>query len=397
VKSILRVAELEINLAARCRFIGHQHRIRVPKALQGECMKSSIGNRTGLVVATLFAAACAPDLPTEATSGGLAAARGGPGSPAYTSVDLGALLGNYSSSANDVNDAGDIVGGSCCGAGSGAFAIVAGALTPLPGNGFAAQAISNGNPRYVAGSAAGQPVRWTIANGVSSQPTALALGDASTGNALGVNDAGAAVGSAGVRAAVWDAAGNLAVTLLPSGFVRGEGRDINNAGDAVFVFSTAGSELADSRAYLRLASGQLVELPPLSGDVTSYANGISEVVNNSLYVAGTSRTSTDVSRSLRWTIDVTTGTITDTRLRPEDSHALGVSNEGTVTGFLDGPPSSLTFDAFLWRGSEMLSLKPPKRAKDGRAWAISPSGEFLAGEAIVGTTRHAVRWAILAP
>jgi uncharacterized membrane protein len=360
-------------------------------------MKSFNGNRTGLVVATLFAAACAPDLPTEATSGGLAAARGGSGSPAYTSVDLGALLGNYSSSANDVNDAGDIVGGSCCGAGSGAFAIVAGALTPLPGNGFAAQAISNGTPRYVAGSAAGQPVRWSISSGVSSQPVALELGGASSGNALGVNDAGATVGSAGVQAAIWDAAGNLAVTLLLGDFVRGEGRDINNAGDAVFVFSTAGSELADSRAFLRLASGQLVELPPLSGDVTSYANGISEVVDNSLYVAGSTRTDMNVSRSVRWTIDVTTATVTDTRVRPEDSHALGVSDAGATAGFLDGPVNSLSSSAFLWRGNELLSLKPPKSAKNAKAWAISPSGQFVTGEAIFGGTRRAVRWTVLSP
>jgi uncharacterized membrane protein len=226
---------------------------------------------------------------------------------------------------------------------------------------------------------------------------ALQLGGASSGKALGVNDAGAAVGTAGVQAAVWDPAGNLAVTLLPGGFTRGEGRDINNAGHAVFVFSTTSSEFAEARAYLRLATGQVLALPPVSGDVTSYANGISEVVNNSLYVAGSSRTSSDVTRSVRWTINVTTATITDTRVRPEKSHALGVSNAGATTGFLDGPPNSLTFDAFLWRGSEMLSLKPPKRAKDGRAWAISSSGEFVAGEAIVGARRHAVRWTILAP
>jgi hypothetical protein len=360
-------------------------------------MKAQDGRLSRLAIVTLLLAACAPDLPTLAAPGEALPARGGNVSPVSTSVDLSALLGNFSSAATDVNDAGDVVGSTCCGAGSGAFAIVAGTVTPLPGGGFDAQAISNGSPRHVAGSAAGQPVRWSITDGVASQPIALELGGASSGKALGVNDAGAAVGTAGVQAAVWNPEGNLVVTLLPSGFTRGEGRDLNNAGHAVFVFSTTGSEFAEARSYLRLATGELLELPPLSGDATSYANGISEVVNNHLYVAGTSRSSADVTRSVRWTIDIASATIAQTLVRPEDSHALGVSNGGSVTGFLDGPPSSLTFDAFLWRGSEMLSLKPPKRAKDGRAWAISPGGEFLAGEAIVGTTRHAVRWTILAP
>lgn len=90
-------------------------------------------------------------------------------------------------------------------------------------------------------------------------------------------------------------------------------------------------------------------------------------------------------------------TITDTRVRPEDSHALGVSDAGATAGFLEGPLHSLASTAFLWRGSELLSLKPPKSGKEGKAWAISPSGEFLAGEAIVGASRHAVRWTILSP
>lgn len=213
---------------------------------------------SSLAFATILIAACARELPTEATPADPAAARGGNTNVGYTSVDLGALLGNYSSRANGVNDAGDVVGSTCCGLGSGAFAVVAGVLTPLPGDGRDALAISNGSPRYVVGwaGAPSTPVRWSITAGEPSQLTNLVLlaGEA-FGAALGVNDAGDAVGRAGTSAAMWSAAGDRTSIPPPEGqgFERGEGRDINNAGHAVFVFFTAGGL---ARGYLRLASGR---------------------------------------------------------------------------------------------------------------------------------------------
>ena len=143
---------------------------------------------------------------------------------------------------------------------------------------------------------------------------------------------------------------------------------------------------------MRLASDQLVELPPLPGDVTTYANNLSEVVGNAVYVAGTTRASAFVFRGVRWTVDVTTGAILGTEVRSENAHALDVSTSGATVGFLDAGNSSLKTSGFLWRGSEFLSLKPPKRGNNGRAWAISPSGAFVAGDAVVALTRHAVLW-----
>jgi uncharacterized membrane protein len=305
------------------------------------------------------------------------------------------LLGNYSSFANDVNDAGDVVGAACCGAGSGAFAIIGGIVTPLPGNASDASAISNGSPRHVVGYAGSPslPVRWTINEGVASAPTHLTLGSATFGAALGVNDGSAAVGTAGANPAVWDAHGNLTSVSLPAGFIRGEGRDINNAGHSVLVLFTSGPTFSSARGYLRLASGVLVALPPLPGDVSSYANGISEVLNNAFFVAGSTRTSFEVSRAVRWTVNAATGEIMSTRVRAENSHALGVSDLGAVAGFLE--PPSLRYSSFLWRDSDLLVLKAPKGGSSGRGWAISPSGQHIAGEAIFGGARHTVRWTIL--
>lgn len=343
----------------------------------------------------LMAAACGTDAPT-ATSPDAAFARGGR-AVGYTSVDIGALLPGYSSVANGVNDAGDVAGISCCGAGSGAFATVAGAVTSLGGDGSAGLGISNGTPVYVVGyvGAPSQPVRWTIGGG----PTFLTLLAGETyGAAHGVNDVGEAVGNAGSSAVMWATDGTPTSVPAPAGFVSGEGRGINNAGHAVFVFLAPGSSWEGARGYLRLPSGVLIELPPESGDVTTFANDISEVANGAVYIAGTTRTSLYVFRSVRWQVDAATGQILATDVRPESSHGLAVSNTGAVAGFLEANASRTPrLDAYLWRGAELLQLKPPKSGKDGRAWAESQSGQFVAGEAAFALTRHAVLWTISSP
>ena len=362
-----------------------------------------------LALAISLGAGCAPDEPSVTAPVESVLARGKPGSAAYTSTDVGALLGANSSQANGVNDAGDVVGFSS--QLSGAFAILNGVATTLPGVSANAKAISNGSPQYVvgwAGSMSSGPVRWTIVNGAPSAPENLALlSNEVGGTALGVNDAGAAVGAAfdtaglGQRAAMWSDAGVRTTVEPPAGrgFVNGEGRDIDNAGHAVFVFFLAGSvEEAPARGFLRLASGNLVELLPLAGDVTTYANGLSEVQNNTVYIAGTSRTSQFVFRAVRWTVDVTTGAILATEVRAENSHALAVSTDGATAGFLESNAARTPrFTAFLWRGNNLLTLNPPKGARDGRAWAVSASGEFVAGDAAVGLSRTAILWTIISP
>jgi len=352
-----------------------------------------------LTCAASIAAGCAPERPMAATPPTDASFARPSTTPAYTATDIGALFDGRSQ-ANGVNDAGEVVGELSSAAGFQAFAIIAGVPTLLPGDGRAS-GISNSTPRYIVGfsGAPSRPVLWTVTGGTSSGPTLLAvLADETSGEALGVNDAGAAVGRAGPRAAMWSVTGVRTSVPPPGGlgFVRGEGRDINNAGHAVFVFFDGTSELAAARGYVRLASGQLVELPPLPGDVTTFANNLSEVVNNVVYVAGTTQAGQSVFRGVRWTVDVTTGAILGTEVRSENAHALDVSNAGATVGFLDAA-RSLKTSAFLWRGSELLSLKPPKGGNNAHAWAMSPSGAFVVGDAVFGTTRHAVLWTILAP
>lgn len=357
-------------------------------------MKFMSGRLPALTIATVFAVACSADLPTDATSLSTVAAKGS-NTPAYTTTDIGKLLG-FSSQVWGVNDAGDVVGVAFTDAGASAFAIIGGVSTALPGAANMARSISNSDPYYVVGyrgATTREPLRWTITNGEASQPTILDLGSATYAEPMAVNDAGEAAGIAGGSAAIWSADGSLTLVAAPADFPLGRGWGINNSGDAVFVFfPAAGGQ--PGRAALRLASGVLIELPPLSGDVGVGAFGISDQTSGAVYIAGTSRSASGTLRAVRWTVDVTTGTIVETRFRPEDSQAQGVSNSGAVAGVVRARKSY----AFLWRETTLLALNPPKGFTGGSPWSISRSGEYVGGEVYSPRTgSNALLWRILSP
>jgi hypothetical protein len=354
-----------------------------------------------IALAGLLAAGCSSDIPTDATSVDLSIANARNTNAGYTSANLGVLLGDNSSRANGVNDAGEVAGYSCCSPRSRAFVTLGGVLTALAGDAGNALAISNGTTRYVAGwaGATSLPVRWTIVGNTPSQPTNLGTGAATWGAARGVNDTGESVGNAGVDAAMWDAGGNLTLVSAPAGFVRGEGRDINNSGHAVFVFSRSDAGWPNGIAigYLRLASGDLVPLPPVAANGISYANSLTSVTNDLVQVAGSSYATPSSSRAVRWTVNIASKQIVNTEVRPETSHAVAISDGGATSGFTEGSLNSLKSTAFLWQGTGLLSLSPPKSAKDGKAWAASPNGRLIAGEAIVQLSRRAILWTFPSP
>jgi hypothetical protein len=350
----------------------------------------------------MLAVACTPDGPTDVASLDPSLAQARNSSPSYTSTNLGALPGDNSSRANGVNDAGEVAGYSCCSLGYRGFVRVSGVLTPLTGDNGNALAISNGSQRFVVGfaGATSQPVRWTIAaDGALSPPEYLPLGAATSGAARGVNDAGQAVGNVGDNAAMW-LDGSLILVSAPEGFVRGEGRAIDNAGHAVFVFFRPDAAWPDgiSIGYLRLAPlGELIPLPPIATSGISYANGLTSVTGDTVGIAGSSYTSPSAPSAVRWTVDVVQKLITGRQVRPETSHAVGISDGWAATGFVEGPLNSLKSTAFRWQGTQMLSLNPPKSGKEGKGWAISPNGIFVAGEAIVQGSRTAILWKISPP
>jgi hypothetical protein len=356
-------------------------------------MKRLIITPAGIVLLAALAGACTGDVPSLAppTDPDLARAPA-----AYTAVDIGALLGDYTSQAMGVNDAGDVAGVYCCDPNSRVFvALGSGSVVTMPGDGFA-YGISNGSPAYVVGTAGSAPVRWSVAD--PTQPLTLEAAAGSFGAARGVNTAGAAVGNVGVNPAMWAADGTRIPDpiTIPAGYGTGEGRGINDAGLAIFQFGVAGgSETSIGRAYLRLTSGTPIELPPEAGDVTSYANDIGEVVNGVVQIAGSTRSSDLVSRSVRWTVDAASGQILATSVLPRaGSHGLGVSDAGGVAGFIDRRQG---FESYLWRGTEVLKLAAPKGGSSPRAWAMSRSGEYVAGLAYFRLGSRAVRWTIAQP
>jgi hypothetical protein len=354
-----------------------------------------------IALLSLFVASCAPDAPTATAPSAPQLART---AVAYTAADLGSIAGN-NTRATGVNDAGDVAIATCCGAGSGAFARVGDVVTSLAGEGTSAQDISNGSTLYVVGfaGAPSQPVRWTVGAGVTTTPLALPAG-MTYGAAFGVNDAGDVAGKVGTidgsDAAVW-LAGTPVVVPTPGGMSGGEARAINNTGHAAIVFFANGSSILGARGQLRLPSGALTLLPPDGTDVTSYANDVSDVTDDDkVYVAGTTlATGPYDGRAVRWTVDATTGAILDTQIRSEASHGTSVSDAGGVVGYLEsnGDRASARTTAFLWRGTSLLKLAPPKGGKNGTAWSVSPNGASVAGHAIVGCCQHAITWTILVP
>ena len=356
-------------------------------------MKRLTLSSAALALVAIIAGACSADIPSAAAPTDPALAKGGPNaSPAYTVLDIHALLTGTSSEAHGVNDAGDVAGFYNSGGQFYPFALVSGTAVTLDGGPGLAWGMSN---TYVVGGSNGVPARWSLAN--PTQPTLLPLeAGESNGQAKGVNDAGDAVGSVGSSAAMWLADGTRIPIAAPAaGFTRAEGRGIDAAGLAVFQFLTATSEVGGpDRGYLRLASGPMVLMPPVGADVASYVNDIGEVANGLVYVAGSTSSSAQVDRAVRWTVDANTGAIVATDvLATTGSHGLGVSDAGGIAGFSIG--RSLIGEAFLWRGTSVLKLGLPKGSRDARAWALSRSGQYVAGQARVGG--GALRWTIATP
>ena len=352
-----------------------------------------------LALVASMAGACTADIPSAAVPTDAALAKGGPSAAAaYTVLDVGALLPGSPSQARGVNDAGDVVGFYASGSTSYPYAFVSGSPVALGGGTGWAVGISNGDPVYVAGhvglGAFNVPARWSLAD--PTQPTYLALAAGETfGFANGVNDAGDAVGSVNSKAAMWLADGTRIPITAPAGFGNGEGRGIDNAGLAVFQFFGSPSGTAD-RGYLRLASGALIQMPPVGSDVLSFVNDLSEVTSNGLvYVAGSTNSGARVSRAVRWTVDVATGAIVATSvLEKTGSHGLGVSDVGGIAGFFD-TEGAARIESFLWRGTTVLKLGPPKGTRDAFVWAFSRSGQYVAG--YVHSAGRALRWTIANP
>lgn len=371
---------------------------------------SQFSNRHLAIVLAACAIACsAPDSvnsPKTLADVQLEAAR--PTNPGYTVVELATFPGDLESFAVDVNDAGSIVG---YGVGNSSgptlprgFVRIGTSLIQLADStiwtrGLAISNSSNGSPLYVVGDYAlitenSHAARWTV-DPVAGTATVTFL-STEIGYANGVNDAGEAVGSSGSDAVIWDAAAKATVIAPPvNTFTSGLGRDINNTGEGVFNFSGPSYD----RTYLRTSDGTtMIELPPLSGDVSTYGRRVSEVSGTSgttVYVAGTSFRNDKSFHAMRWTIDLNSNSIVNTESRSETSSSSDVSTGGSVSGALQGRQNDTPF---LWRlTTGLLTLNPPKGGGSADASGISDNGSYLVGQASFRLHRRAVLWTFASP
>jgi probable HAF family extracellular repeat protein len=324
-----------------------------------------------------------------------------PAAPSYVGQDLGVLPGDNQSTGFGVNSAGQVVGQSASGTGGVRGFYWDGTMHNLttPGAQGVALAISSGSTAYAVGyerasGADNRAVRWTLP---SLTPATLEAGPSS---AYGVNDAGTAVGTYCVsdcgapaniwHGAIWSAGGSRTdIGPLP-GYFHAYASDINNDGLVVGSSNRIG---LDQQGYLRLSTGVLVALPPLAPFPYSDANSVSNVVGGLVYVAGFSRDESREGEALRWTVDVSTGQVTET-LVLNQRWADGVNDAGGVAGT---GGSSQSPAATLWRDGVYSALKAPKGAKGSVSRGMSRAvgtPSYVVGETKVQNWPRALRWVI---
>lgn len=352
----------------------------------------------------LVLVACAPEPVEEPTGPSLARGKP-PAAPSVVGQDLGVLPGDNQTAGFGVNDAGRVVGQSANGIGNLRAFYWNGTLQNLttPGSRGAAYAISSGATEYAVGyehlpGQENRAVAWTLPSLV---PAVL---DAVGSNAYGVNDAGAVVGTycfsgcggsvTGWHGAIWvvGTSGRTDIPPLP-GYSYSYATDINNNG--LVVGASSGPLATREMAYLRLADGTLIALPPLAGFANSTAEAISDIAGGQVYVAGFSRGDAigSATSSMRWTVNATSGQIVET-VAPDQRYGVGVNLAGDVAGS-GGSPSNPA--ATLWRGGSYIALKAPKGGSGSFARGLARSGgspTYAVGETSIKNWPRALRWVI---
>lgn len=223
-----------------------------------------------------------------------------------TALDLG-TLGGEESEALALNRLGQIAGHSRVGGGGGKHAF----FIPEPGRmldlgtlgGGASVAHAVNERGAVAGLAettTGAPhaFRWTVGDGMLDLGTLAA----SASMALGINDRGDVVGGSG-RAFLWTQATGL-VDLGTLGGQTSCASDVNDAGAIVGVSQTGDTDPRGrpvSHAFLRTPDGTMVDLGTLGGAHSSAA-AISEPEAGACFIAGHSHDAAGAIRAVLWKV-----------------------------------------------------------------------------------------------
>jgi probable HAF family extracellular repeat protein len=310
-------------------------------------------------------------------------------------VDLGTLPGGTTSSASDINDAGDIVGSSETMSGQTHGFILIGSvktdLGTLPG-GNASSANGLNNLRQVVGSAKNSAgvfhgFMWQsgVMRDLGAYPPEDNIGSKSFANAI--NDAGLIAGSVDLAGVVWNLAGvpnfppfppNVRVTD-PGPFSPARANDINNAGQA------AGTSLSGSVGF-RWQAGTLTFLPSLGpqDDDAFGINGLGEVVGRSLLAPPVRH------HAVLWpspTTAVDLGT-----LGGANSAAQDINDDGLVVGSSETESGNIV--AFVWRANLGMQALGTLGGSYSTASAINASGQIVGTSSTSTGVLHAALWTI---
>ena len=283
-------------------------------------------------------------LPSIVTRAPRAATPPGP----YAVTDLG-IFGNVQSAhANDVNEAGQVVGY----AGNRAFIWQNGVLTALPtlgGTAGMAEAI-NGNGQ-IAGTSTlttpptgGRAVLWDN-GGITNLTPALGQGETSSAN--GINDTGEIVGTMNSTPFIWR---NGVITPLGDlgGGGPGTAFDINNAGQAV------GSSYTGQTPHAFLwENGVMTDLGVLPGDEDSGASAI----NNVGQIVGSSgRTDPDTYETFYRPFIYENGVMRPVPVPSSDSFGGDINDAGVVVGTMRAGGAVSPHHAFIYADGVVTNL-----------------------------------------
>jgi uncharacterized membrane protein len=275
----------------------------------------------------------------------------------YTITDLGALPGATTSTAVDINNAGQIVGNS----GGYGFLWENGAmqsLGALPGaDSSAAARINNGG--QVVGSSGGSAFLW---QGGAMQNLGGLPGAASS-SAFGINDLGQVVGGSGGHAVLWQS-GTIQELATPSGHYGSSATAINNLGQIAGTSNWSGPCMNCNKTYgVVWQNGTATPSTFLPQGAYEERVSVSRI-NDSGQVVGTSNQTEPLERMVGY-VKGSGGPTTF----PFHSSASGLNELGQVVGTQPAGPSAV--GAFLWHSDTGMQALFPMIV-NGSGWSINP-------------------------